>query len=409
MVSQIYFRLILLPRSSSAVDETTKLKIINQLQLQNGLDGINDLVLVGLGSSNDTLVDSQGPALAEIQAVAVDVSHLATSLANNQITSSVIPDLLLVVLLDGETQVDVTGTTGNGAVLGLRVQSHAGGGDTKKLSNGGVIALSGVSSLNAFTEDGVGDLGDGTHGDGLAGSKSTTGQRTAGGTLTEDSGEQDTVSSSRGLLGTGAGINGGGIIDGEVRSTNSTDLDVTVNHQTETHGVLAATEEALGAVDGIEGPDTALGTTGAVAVVNDVQHALLTGERATQDIIALRIIQLDVLDQAPDLSAEVLVLTQGAGLLLGDDLVVGEVLADGGDDQGLSAEVANGDGGLVILGDCALGLLEEDLLCEETRPLDGQFGDVTFLLVRHNCRLVGGELGEEEGKTRAGFQSHADD
>lgn len=409
MVSQIYFRLILLPGSSSAVDEATKLKIINQLQLQDGLDSVNDLVLVGLGGSNDTLVDSQGPALAEIQAVAVDVSHLATSLANEQVTSSVIPDLLLVVLLDGETQVDVTSTAGNGAVLGLRVQSHAGGGDAKKLSNGSVVALGGVSSLNTFTEDSVGDLSDGTHGDGLAGSKSTTGQRTAGGTLTEDSGEQDTVSGSRGLLGTGAGINGGSIVDGEVRSTNSTDLDVTVNHQTETHGVLAATEEALCAVDGIEGPDAALGTTGAVAAVNDVQHALLTGERATQNIIALRIIQLDVLDQAPDLSTEVLVLTQGAGLLLGDDLVVGEVFADGGDDQGLSAEVANGDRGLVILGDCALGLLEEDLLCKETRPLDGQFGDVAFLLVRHDCRLVGGEVGEEEGKTRAGFESHADD
>ena len=362
---------------------------------------------MSLGRSDNTLVGSESPALAEVQSVAVDVSDLTTGLADEKVTSSVVPDLLLVVLLDGETKVDVTGTAGDGAVLSLRVQSHARGSDTKELSDGSIVALGGVRGLNTLAEDSVGDVGDGAHGDRLAGSKSAAGQGTAGSALAEDSGEQDTVGSGGGLLSTSAGVQAGGIVHREVGGANGTDLDVAINHQTEADSVLAATEEALGAVDGVESPDAAGGATSAVAVVNDVEHALLAGKRTTEDVVALLIVQLDVLDQAPDLSAQVLVLTQGAGLLLGNNLVVGEVLADGGDDESLGAEIADSDRGLVILGDGTLSLLEEDLLSEKAGPLDGQFGNETFLLVGHGFDF-GREVGEEEGETRAGFQSHAE-
>lgn len=411
MVSQIYFSassvIFCAPQELSVKSDQKKVQIINSLQLQHALDGTDDGVLVSLGRSDNTLVGSESPALAEVQSVAVDVSDLATGLADEKVTSSVVPDLLLVVLLDGQAKVNVTGTTGDGAVLSLRVQSHARGSDAEELSDGGVVALGGVRGLNTLTEDSLGDVGDGTHGDGLAGSESSAGQGTAGSALTENGGEQDTVGGGGGLLGTSAGIQAGGIIDGEVRGTDGTDLDVAVDHQAEADSVLAATEEALGTVDGVKSPDAARGATGAVAVINDLEHALLAGQRATEDVVALLIVQLDVLDQAPDLSAQVLVLAEGAGLLLGNNFVVGEVLADGGDDESLGAEVADGDGGLVILGDGTLSLLEEDLLSQETRPLDGQFGNVTFLLVGHDFDF-GREVGEEEGEARAGFQSHAE-
>lgn len=383
-------------RHSRALSTTEKRA---ELQLQNHLDGVNDLVLDSLGSSDNTLVGSQGPALAEVQTVAVDVGHLATGLTDDNVTGSMIPDLLLVVLLDGETEVDVTRATSNRAVLGLRVQSHARASDSQALGDGGVVVLGGVASLDTLAEDGLGNVGDGAHRDGLARGKSAVGQGPAGGTFAMDGGEEDTVGRGIGLLGASAGVDGGGIVNRQVRGTNGTDLDVAVDNQTKADGVLAAAQETLGAVNGVESPDTALAAAGTLTLVDDLQHALLTGEGTAQNAVALRILQLDVLHEAPDLGAEGLVLTQLLGLFLGNNLVIGEVLANGLDDEGLGAEVANGNGGLVVLGKGALGLFEKDLLGEDGGPLNGEFGDVAFLLVRHDCgvEVVGGGGGRGRG------------
>ena len=65
------------------------------------------------------------------------------------------------------------------------------------------------------------------------------------------------------------------VVDGQVGAAQDTDFDVAVDHQREAYGVLAAAEEAFGAVDGVESPDAAFGTAGAVAEVDGVEHLLL--------------------------------------------------------------------------------------------------------------------------------------
>lgn len=77
------------------------------------------------------------------------------------------------------------------------------------------------------------------------------------------------------------------------------------------------------------------------------------------------------LDEGPDLSGEGGVGAEGAGFFFADDFVVGEVAFDGVDDEGLGAEVADCDGGVVVFGEGSFGFFVEDSLCEEGGALDG--------------------------------------
>ena len=384
-------------------------KRVALLQLQNNLHGINDLVLDGLGGCNNTLVRSQSPTFAEIQSVTVDICHLAASLTDNEISGSMIPDLLLVVLLHGQTQVNVTCASGDRAVLGLRVESHTGVGDSQALSDSGVVSLGGVGSLDTFTEDGLGDVRHGVHGNRLLVGEGTAAKRTANGSFTLDGREEHTLTSTIILVGTDSGGKSS-IFHRQVGASNSSHLHIAVLHQTQTNGILAPTEETLGAVDGVQRPDAALSSSLALALIDDVQHRLFTGQRASQHTLAVWVLQLDVLGEFPDLGAQRLVFAEGTSLLLGHDLIVREVLADSLNDQGLGSEVADGNGRFVVFGHGALGLLMEHLLSEDGRALDGELGDKTFLLVRHVGSLgIGGgrggdEVGDESGEPVAGFK-----
>lgn len=66
-------------------------------------DGFDNLGVNGSRGGNDTLVLLEGTANAEIKSLSVDVSNLTAGLTYKQVSSCVIPDLLLVVRAGGET------------------------------------------------------------------------------------------------------------------------------------------------------------------------------------------------------------------------------------------------------------------------------------------------------------------
>ena len=320
-----------------------------------------------------------------------------------------VPDLFLVVLLHGQTQVNVTCTSRDRAVLGLRVQSHTGVGDSQTLSDSGVVSLSGVGSLDTFTKDGLGDVRHRAHGNRLLVGESAAAKRTANGTFALNGREEHTLASTIILVGTDSGGKSS-VFHRQVGAANSSHLHIAVLHQTQTNGILSPAEETFGAVDGVQRPDTALGSSLTLALIDDVQHRLFTWQRASQHTLAVWVLQLDVLGEFPDLGAQRLVLAEGTSLLLGHDLIVREVLADSLDDQGLGSEVADGNGRFVVFGHGALGLLMEYLLSEDGRTLDGELGDKLFSLVGHVGSLCvgrgrgGDEVGDESGEPVAGFK-----
>lgn len=227
-----------------------------------------------------------------------------------------------------------------------------------------------MAGLDRLAKGGLGEVGQGAHGDGLAGAHGAVGESAAGGAAALDGGEDDAVALV-GLVGANVGRQAGGVVGGQVRAAEDADLDVAVDHEAEADGILAAAEEALGAVNGVNGPDAALGATGAVSAVNELEHGVDAGDGATKELLGLIVGELGALDKLPDGVSQVRVLAQLRRLLLGNNGILGEVVLQGSDDEGLGAKVANGDGALVVFVDGALCLFVEDLLGEDCGALDG--------------------------------------
>ena len=277
--------------------------------------------------------------------------------------------------------------------------------------------MGGVACLYTLAERRGGQVVDCAHGDGLARGQGARRQRSACGALIANGREEHAVTFV-GLVGANVGGEGGFVVDGEIGAAKNADLDIALVHQAEADGVLAAAEEALGTVDGVDGPDPALGTPRAVASVNQLQHLIGVLDGPAQQGLRLAIVQPGAVDEVPDGALEVRVVAKLRSLLLGDDGVLGEVVAQGGDDEGLGAKVADGDGGLVVLVDGALGLLVEDALGQDGGALDGQLGDLELAGV-HGRRHAGGgaegvgglreERGQEAGDYGEGYEDSQDE
>ena len=67
---------------------------------------------------------------------------------------------------------------------------------------------------------------------------------------------------------------------------------------------MTAAEEAHGAVDGVEGPDPAVGAAGAVAGVDGLEHCFFGWDGATEFVFRDGIFQGGGFDQFPDLAGE---------------------------------------------------------------------------------------------------------
>lgn len=146
---------------------------------------------------------------------------------------------------------------------------------------------------------------------------------------------------------------------------------------------MASSEETFGAVDGVEGPDAAVGAAGAVAGVDGLVHLGFGFDGAAEVALGGGVGEVGGADEGVDLGGEGGVGAEGAGFFFADDLVVGEVGSEGVDDEGLGAEVADRDGGVVVFGEGAFGFFVEDALREEGGALDGELGYVEFFGVGH--------------------------
>lgn len=67
-------------------------------------------------------------------------------------------------------------------------------------------------------------------------------------------------------------------------------------------------------------------------------------------------------------------------------------MAQGGYDEGLGAEIADGDRGVVGFGEGAFGVGMEDFLREESGPLDSEEGGLEFVRVGGHGWRRGGEV-----------------
>lgn len=334
-------------------------------------DSFDNLGVNGSRGGHNTLVLLEGAADAEIKSFSVDVGNLTAGLTYEQVSSCMIPDLLLVVRAGGETEVDVSSSSGNGAILGLGIKTDALVGDAEKSGDFSIVTLGRVAGLDTLAEAGIGNIGNRPHGDGLAGEECTVTKLAAGGTGALDSAEEHT-----GLDALGAGLANGrsesSVRDRQVRASNSSNLEIAVNDETKADGILLTTEKALCTVNGVKGPYSTLGTTSTLSAVKGVEEDLLAGHLATDKPVTLCVIETGFLNEFPDLAAKSLVLSEGASLLLGHDLVVREVLLDSLNDESLGPEVANCHWRGVIFGQGAFSLQLRDFLGEERRPLDCQ-------------------------------------
>ena len=91
-----------------------------------------------------------------------------------------------------------------------------------------------------------------------------------GGALAGDSREQHAA--ALGIRGIGADVSRQrrGIVDGQVWAAQHAHGDLAVDHERQAHGVLAAAQEALGTVNGVDSPYAALGAPGALAIIQPV-------------------------------------------------------------------------------------------------------------------------------------------
>ena len=119
---------------------------------QNFLDCLKNLAMNGRWSSNNTFVLGQSSSFAEIQPSSQSIGDLSTSLADNEITSSMVPNLLLICSTNWQSQVDITSSSSNGTVLGLRIHSDTWLRDTKLGSNGELIPMRRVTCLHTLAE-----------------------------------------------------------------------------------------------------------------------------------------------------------------------------------------------------------------------------------------------------------------
>lgn len=387
--------------------------------LQYFLHNLQNAVVNTRGRRHDALVVGQGPTDAEIEPLAVNVGDLTARLPHDQIPGGVIPDLLLVGGLDGQTQVNVAGAARDGAVLGLAVHADAGLRDAQLPRDDGLVVVSRVSGLDRLAKGSAGEVRHGPHADVAAlGGQATRGEGTAVGALVLHGREEHAPGAPPGAIGlAGGGLAGGGlvgpdvggeagrVVDGKVGTGQDADAHLAVHQEAQADGVLAAAEEALCAVDGVDGPDAARGAAGAAAEVDQVEHEARVPDGPAERLLGRLVVEMRVPDEVPDGVAQARVLPQPRGLLLSDDGVPGEVVPESGNDERLGAEVAHGDGGLVVLVHRSLvDLVVEDALGEHGGALDRKLGDLQLARVRWACDHPGGSPGGRGGGGGGGGQ-----
>ena len=323
---------------------TTHHPSIFLLGAQDAFYRIEDLLMHGFRRGHDALVIFQRPSSAEIERLPIRIRDLASSLPNDEIAGGMIPDLLLVVRSDQQPEIQIPGATGYGPVLGLGIHPHALFGDAELLRDRGLVAVRRVPRFYTLAESGLRDVRHILHPNRLTGPQRASPERPARRAGAKDGGEQDAPAFTVRAFLAHVCRQRRRVIDGEIRTGQHPDLDVAVFDQCEAYGVLAAAQKAFRAVDRIERPDAPSRAPSAAAGVDGLQHLLGALQRPAELLLCGAVVQRGGFDEVPDLGRESRVLAQGAGFFFADDLVVGEIVFDGADDQGLGTVVADGDG-----------------------------------------------------------------
>jgi hypothetical protein len=363
------------------------------LRAQHLLNNLNNMSVHRLGRSNNALILLQRPPNAKVERLAIGIRHLAASLLHEHDARGVVPDLLLVCLAGGQTEIQIACAAGDGAVLGLRVHADRVLCDAELGGDGSLVAVRAVTGLDGLAEGGLRDVGERGHCDFLGLCELAVGQSAACGALALDCAEQDAIA-LRGSIEAGLAVERCLVVDGQVGTPDYANGRHTVDHQRQTHGVLAATKEALCAVDGVKRPDTPLVPALTGAAVECCEHVVCALNGPTDGVFGGRVAELRLLNKVPYKALQVGIGAQVICVLLAHNLVVWECRLDTRNDQGLGAEVADCDGRAVSLCEGAFAVRRVDALCEDGGALDGQQGELELLLVGHG---VEGAIGVEEG------------
>ena len=243
----------------------------------------------------------------------MSVGHRSAGLGDHQRPCRVVPDLLLVVRVDGQPQVNLRPAVGHRRVLGLAVQSHRFGLQTQCPADHLRTVVGAVSRFYRFTKSCRGRL--------------VTIANPHGPRITRVVSRSDTgatVPDGRKHQPAAVGIS-------HPWTSQDGDFDPTVDDQCQGDGVLTAPEKPLGPVDWIERPEAVTrcrGTTiDPVADGFSVGHDI-SGGQFTSDAI-----------EEPGLVG----LPQHAGVFLTDHGVSGQVRCQRSADEGLAAEIGDRD------------------------------------------------------------------
>lgn len=294
------------------------------------------------GGADDAFVLFQASAVGEVEGVAVDVGDEAACFGGDEGSCGVVPDSFDVVLFCGESEVGVGLAAGGDGVFGLGVES---GGFAGGVAVGGEVVEDSVGVVGV----GVCFFDGGADGDrfalvvvesvDLGGFVGAVGGAVVGGVL------EDAVALYGGVDGAVGvwEVEGSGELAGEVWASEDADCGCAAFDVGEGDGVLLVSEEALCAIDGVEGPEAGVvGVSG--ADVDGVEEGVFGGVRPDG---------LDGGERGLAVGGVVGVAEELGVLLADEDDGGAETLAKDPGDDGLGGEVGDGDGGLVVLGDGA--------------------------------------------------------
>ena len=273
----------------------------------------------GAVGGDDAAVVFEGLSLGKIEGFSVEVGDASAGGLDDGESGGVVPDFFLVAFFHGEAEVEGGGAVGDGGVFGLAVHAKHVGGDAEVLDESGGAVVGGVGAFHGFAEAGVGqvDFRAGTH---LAGRGAFAGPHP--GFDARAAAEDD------------AGVAG---VDFVAGAAEHAEQGRAVFDQGEGDGVLAAAQESLGAVDGVEGPEGSV-SPGVIAEVEEIEQGVFID------------LGVEACGEARDAGHEVGIVAEVAGALFGHDAQIGGEAGEAMKDEGLAGVVGDGDGGAVLLG-----------------------------------------------------------
>lgn len=304
------------------------------------------------GRADDAAVAAEAATVGEVEVASEDVGDRSSGFGGDERACGVVPDFFYVVFACGKAEVGIGLSSGDDGILGLAVEAGGFAGAADMLEDAVGVADVGMFFFNGSADaDGlIGVVVEASDADwGFAGVV----EGALEGALASDAGVEAAV---------GVGeVEGCSEVAREVGAPECADGGLAAFDEAEADGVLLASEEALGAIDGVECPEAGRGGV-ALAFVDGAQDVALGG---------IGPCAADGLDGGCEVGGVGRV-AEEAGIFFADEFEVAEALGKDAGDDGLRGEVGDGDGAFVVFGDGA-DLLERllDLSADASGEGDG--------------------------------------